>query len=221
MPLILVIDDDEAMRDILRARLEDKYRVIATGDPEQAIALTLEHKPDAVLLDLLMPKFSGFEVCQTLNALSFTQKIPIFIMSGEPAPKHKSFCQNLGASEYFEKPIDFDVLRTRLAAAIGRATPERRTEARIRLHATLKLRGKDSSGRGFEAFVTTENVSVNGFLCVCTTELAKGADVDVFLFGDGEHFVGTANVVRTEMKSTPYPRYGFRFSKKPTDWVLQ
>jgi putative two-component system response regulator len=92
MPRILIIDDDESMRTLLRDRLGASYQIIETGDPEQAIALALQHKPDAVLLDLMMPNFSGFEVCQTLNTLSFTQQIPILIMSGQAATKYTVFC---------------------------------------------------------------------------------------------------------------------------------
>lgn len=221
MQVILIIDDDESMLELLRARLENDYRIIETGDPEQAIALALEHKPDAILLDLFMPKFSGFEVCQTLTALSFTQKIPIFVISGEPATRYKAFCQNLGASGYFEKPIDFELLKADLGTTLRSKWMERRAEVRIRLNATLKLRGKDRFGNAFELFTTTENVSVGGFLCLCTTELEKDAMVDVFLFRESEHFVGIARLARAELKNSPYPRYGFHFIKKPVDWVLQ
>jgi DNA-binding response OmpR family regulator len=92
------------MPGVLRDRLDDGYEIIDTGDPEEAIAPSLQHKPDVVLLDLMMPKFSGLEVCQTLSSLSFTQQIPILIVSGESATKYKTFCQNLGAAGYFEKP---------------------------------------------------------------------------------------------------------------------
>lgn len=221
MPRILIIDDDETMRRLLRDRLEDAYQIIDTGDPEQAIALTLQYKPDAVLLDLMMPKFSGFEVCQTLAALSFTQQIPIFIVSGEAATKYKAFCQNLGSAGYFEKPVDFDLLRGRLDAALRAKRPERRTEVRIRLNVILKLRGKDKHGKPFELFTTTENVSVNGFLCSCTTVLEKDVTVEVFICREGEHYAGTARAVRAEWPDTPNPRYGFRFVSKPTQWVLQ
>src|ERR1700722_10062305 len=115
MPRILIIDDDETMRRLLRARLEDAYHIIDTGDPEQAIALTLQYKPDAILLELMMPNFSGFEVCQNLFALSLAQQIPIFI-SGETAKTCKEFGLNLGSARYFEKPVDFDRLRAGLAA---------------------------------------------------------------------------------------------------------
>jgi DNA-binding response OmpR family regulator len=53
--------------------LSEGYEVIDTVDPEQALGLALEHKPDAILLDLMMPKFSGFELCQSFCSLSYTR----------------------------------------------------------------------------------------------------------------------------------------------------
>jgi DNA-binding response OmpR family regulator len=57
------------MRGLMRARLSDRYEVFDTESPEQTIALALEPRPDAVLLDPMMPKFSGFELCQNFHAL--------------------------------------------------------------------------------------------------------------------------------------------------------
>src|ERR1700722_14040533 len=78
---ILIVDDDEATLNLMRTRLSEDYEVICTIDPEQALGLALEHKPDAVLLDLMMPKFSGFELCQSLRSLSYTSTIPIIAMA--------------------------------------------------------------------------------------------------------------------------------------------
>jgi DNA-binding response OmpR family regulator len=218
---ILIVDDDEGMRDVIRARLEDSYEIIDTGDPDRALAMALEHKPDAILLDLLMPKFSGFEICQTLASLSLTQQIPILIVSVEAAARYKAFCENLSAVGYFDKPIDFEQLRARLTAVLRNKRPERRTEVRVRLSAALKLRGKDKYGTPFELATTTENVSANGFLCACTAALEKDATVEVFLCSAGEPCVGTARAVRADCSSTPYPRYGFRFVAKVGPWILQ
>ena len=55
-----------------------------------ALGLVLEHKPDAVLLDLVMPKVSGFELCQSLRSLSYTARIPVFVITGRPGPKPKN-----------------------------------------------------------------------------------------------------------------------------------
>jgi DNA-binding response OmpR family regulator len=78
---ILTVDDDEATLNLMRTRLSEVYEVICTMDPEKALGLALEHKPDAVLLDLMMPKFSGFELCQSLRSLSYTSAIPIIVIT--------------------------------------------------------------------------------------------------------------------------------------------
>jgi len=64
MGKLLVVDDDEALRRLMRLELSDAYEVIDSGEPEQGLALALEHRPDAILLDLRMPKYSGYELLQ-------------------------------------------------------------------------------------------------------------------------------------------------------------
>lgn len=222
MSKILIVDDDEAMRSLLRMRLSDGYQVADTGDPEQALALALEHKPDAILLDLLMPRFSGFELCQSLHSLSYTSRIPIFIITGEAGAKYREHCETLGAKGYFQKPVDFSALKSALAAVVQGKQVERRAHPRVRMRVNLKLRGTDASGRQFEELTMTENVSAGGFFCPCSAALVKGANVDVFLASPGnqERYAGRAHVVRRE-PSSPWPRYGFQFEQITPEWVLQ
>lgn len=222
MPLILIVDDDEAMRGLIRERLEDAYKIIDTGNPEEALSLALQSKPDCILLDLMMPEFSGFELCQTLASLSFTRLIPIFVITGEPAARYKDSCMNLGAKEYFEKPLNFGQLRSRLAAVLESKQHERRAEVRVRLRALLKLRGTDTSGRKFELLTTTDDVSASGFLCGCHALLERDAIVEVWLRSGGvELQVGRARMVRVEWPNTAWQRHGFRFVEKPHDWILR
>src|ERR1700691_3523340 len=115
MPKILIVDDDEAVRGLLRVRLSDAYQIVETCDPEQALGLALEHKPDAILLDLMMPGFSGFELCQSFHTLSYTSRILIFVIPVEAGTKYKEHCESLGAKGYFHKPVDFHPLRTALS----------------------------------------------------------------------------------------------------------
>lgn len=61
MAKILIVDGDQSMRQLLRLRLADTYEIIDTGEPEQALSLALEHRPEAIFLDLMMPKHSGFQ----------------------------------------------------------------------------------------------------------------------------------------------------------------
>jgi len=222
MPKVLVVDDDETVRRMLRMRLADTYEIVDTGDPEQAVALTLEHKPDAVLMDLMMPGFSGFELCQTLHTLSYTSRIPIFVVTGESGTKYKEHCASLGAKGFFQKPIDFAALKATLATEMRTKLPERRKHKRVQMRVLLRLRGVGADGRTFEQLTTTENISAGGFLANCTATLVKGTPVEVFLTAGGqERFAGRAQAVRKESPGSPWQRYGFQFLETTSDWVLQ
>lgn len=69
MEKLLIVDDDAALRRLMRLELSDTYEVIDSGEPEHGLALALESKPGAILLDLRMPKYSGYELLQNLHIL--------------------------------------------------------------------------------------------------------------------------------------------------------
>lgn len=209
MPRILVIDDDEAVREVIKDNLSAAYEVIDTGDPENALPLTLEHKPDAILLDLWMPGISGFELCRALSSLKFTQQIPIFIISGQDK-RNRAFCQKLGAVGYYTKPIDFGRLKAHLREVV-RPRIERRADVRVQLRVNLTLKGKDRKGSYFEVRAVTENVSKSGFLCACTSSLADVTAVEVSLCGERQLNLGYARLVRVAKAEGLNDRYGFQF----------
>jgi CheY-like chemotaxis protein len=221
MSKILIVDDDEAMRGLLRTRLESSYEVLDTGDPDEALGMALEHKPDAVLLDLIMPKFSGFDLCQSLRSLSYTSRIRVFVITGKGGDEAQEYCKNLGAVGFFQKPVDFNLLKRRLAEELEAQRPERRSETRVRMRVTLKLRGTDTASKPFEEITTTENVSAGGFLCNCSASLATGTMVEVFLVSGMERYVGLARVMRKESSDISWQRYGFHLESKEGQWVLQ
>jgi DNA-binding response OmpR family regulator len=222
MEKILVVDDDNAMRMLIKMRLSDAYETIETGNPVQALELALEHKPRAILLDLMMPDCSGFELCQSLHTFSYPALIPIFVVTGESAAKYRDYMSNLGAAGFFEKPLDFGQLRDRLAAEIQKKPLEKRAHVRVRMNLTLKLKGCDEVQRSFEQLTTTENVSAGGFLCALPLSLSRDASFQVFLSSGGQdHFVGRVRVVRKENPDTPWQRYAFQFLERGAEWILQ
>src|SRR5260370_42077761 len=132
MGKLVIVDDDEALRRLMCLELRDAYEIIDSGEPEQGLALALEHRPDAILLDLRMSKYSGYELLQTFTSFSRTQMIPVIIVSGEAGGQTKEHCKQLGAAGYFEKPIDFDALRACLQQAGSKGPHIPRSEVRVR-----------------------------------------------------------------------------------------
>ncbi len=220
MRRLLFVDDDEAIRKLFRLNLADDYEIIDTADPEEALALAMEHKPDAILLDMHMPKFSGFDLCRTLHSFSQTHLVPILVISGALTDGTKEACAALGASAFFSKPIDFDALKARLAT-IKRHTMVPRSEVRVRLKIPLKLRGSNGNGAEFEETATTENVSLSGFMCYCATPLQNDSVVEVFLAKNGRQRVARARCVRADMREGEPTQYAFRFIEKTDNWILK
>ena len=220
MPRILIIDDDEQVRKALRFQLDDEFEIIDSGSPEEALALALQHKPDAILLDLSMPGYSGYEILQTLSSLSFTQQIPILIVSGEPAAYYKDFCENLGAKGYFQKLVDMNGLRQTLSKMANGSRAKGPAEPSFRLRVMLKLKGIDAAGKPFEMLTSTDTVRVSGFACACNASLKEDAVVEVYLAKQAQKLVGKARLVHVEWPNTPGQRCEMRFVEKPVDWVL-
>jgi DNA-binding response OmpR family regulator len=225
MQKLLIIDDEAPIRRLLRINLEDRYQIVDTGDPELALAAALQSKPNAILLDLRMPNYSGFELCRTFKSITSTQLIPIIIVTGEAGANTKLYCEELGATAYFEKPIDFAALRDGLAKVLEAAQPERRCEVRIRLRVTVKVQGHDLHAKlfqdRFEELCATENVSRSTFFCGCKARLKKDSEVAVSLVSGGPKFLGMARAVRCDDSDANQPRYAFRFVEKDVNWVLQ
>lgn len=220
MRRLLIVDDDEAIRRLFRLNLAEDYEIIDTDNPEQALGLAMEHKPDAILLDFHMPKFSGFDLCRTFHSFSQTQLVPIFVISGALGPEAKEACAALGASGFFSKPIDFDALKSRLAI-VKRHTAVPRSEIRVQLRVQLKLHGTDGRGKEFEEDTSTDNVSLSGFLCSSAVPFQTDSIVDVRLGKNGQQLVGKARCVRTDLRDGEPPQYAFRFIEKTGTWILQ
>src|ERR1700694_3833110 len=128
---------------------------------------------------------------------------------------------DLGAKAYFEKPITFDALLSRLADLLHARRTERRGEVRVRLRVNLRLKGSDEDGKAFSEASTTENLALSSFFCGCTAKLKKDSAIEVFMVRGEEQFAGHARAVRAEATETPYPRYAFAFIERPEDWALR
>jgi DNA-binding response OmpR family regulator len=220
MPRLLVVDGDEAIRRLFDLNLGDDYEIIDTDDPEKARALSLEHKPAAILLDVGMPKLSDPELCQLLHRFSQANLIPILAISSDPCERAQQVCVALGVSGLFPKPIDFEALKARLITLHRRAMVPR-SELRIRLKVPLKLRGTDGNGIDFETATTTDNVSLNGFYGTVPAQILEGGMVEVYLAHDGKQLAGRARCVRKDAREGEPSFYAFRFVERTGNWILR
>jgi CheY-like chemotaxis protein len=222
MRRVLLIEDDDQMRKLIKQRLSDTYEVVDTGDGTEALGLALEHRPDVILLDLMMPRYSGLELCQTLSSVNPTQGIPILVITGQASADTKAYCLSLGAWDYFEKPVDFARLKSTIAEILkGTPKEEQETEATVHLKVIVKLRGKGTQGKEFELLTWTDEVSPSGFLCRCAIPVAKETQVEVFVTSrQGERRIGEAQLKNTFWENMPWQACQFKFVGPVTDWVV-
>jgi DNA-binding response OmpR family regulator len=118
-PLILIVDDNLTNLDILQARLEaHNYKILTATDGEMGLAMAKEKQPDLILLDIMMPKMDGIEVCQHLRADSSLPFMPIIMVTAKADPKDVVAGLEAGGDEYLTKPVDHAALVARVKSML-------------------------------------------------------------------------------------------------------
>ena len=118
---ILVVDDEEDLLDLIEYNLKQEgFKVFTADRGTKGIEMAKEHKPDLVLLDLMMPGMSGYEVCEALRADSATQHTPIIFLTAKDDEASEIEGLNKGADDYITKPISTVKLVSRIKALLRR-----------------------------------------------------------------------------------------------------
>mgnify|MGYP003334434508 CR=1 FL=1 len=114
-PTILVVDDTPENLSLMSALLKKNYRVRVANSGEKALsAVRQSSQPDLILLDIMMPGMSGYEVCESLKQDPATRKIPIIFLTALNAPDEQKKGLELGAADYITKPINPPILMARV-----------------------------------------------------------------------------------------------------------
>jgi len=118
-PWILVADDSAENREILSARLAaNGYHVLTASDGEQALAVARAEQPDLILLDVMMPKVNGLDVCRRLKADASLPFMPVILVTARGDTQDIVAGLEAGADEYLTKPVDQTALLARVKAAL-------------------------------------------------------------------------------------------------------
>lgn len=115
---VLVVEDNADVRNYIAYCLKDRYQIIMAENGKEGIEKALEHSPDLIISDLMMPEKNGLEVCETLKTNVITSHIPIILLTAKVGQADKIEGLSLGADAYLAKPFDKEELLVRIDSLI-------------------------------------------------------------------------------------------------------
>jgi two-component system phosphate regulon response regulator PhoB len=123
-PYVLVVEDEDALSTLLHYNLEKEgYRVSLAADGEEALTQIDEQLPDLIVLDWMLPKVSGIEVCRRLRGRAETRNVPIIMLTARGEETDRIRGLDTGADDYIVKPFSMVELTARIRAVLRRIRP--------------------------------------------------------------------------------------------------
>lgn len=114
LPLVLIVEDNKDLRNFVKTTVEEHYKVLTAEDGQKGERMALEHVPDIVITDVMMPKMDGYQLCSNLKKNPKTSHIPIIMLTAKAGQTHKMEGLTQGVDSYLTKPIDIDELHLRM-----------------------------------------------------------------------------------------------------------
>jgi two-component system phosphate regulon response regulator PhoB len=123
-PYILVVEDEDALATLLKYNLDKEgHQIAVAADGEEALTMIDERLPDLVVLDWMLPKVSGIEVCRRLRAKTETRNLPIIMLTARGEESDRIRGLDVGADDYIVKPFSMSELAARVRAVLRRIRP--------------------------------------------------------------------------------------------------
>jgi putative two-component system response regulator len=138
-PLILAVDDEATNLQLLRQILQDHYRLLFAKDGARALDLARQERPDLVLLDVMMPGMSGYEVCAALKAHAATAAIPVIFVTALTDTDDELEGFEAGAVDYIIKPVSPPIVRARVRTHLSLVRMEELRATRLAIVQRLGL----------------------------------------------------------------------------------
>jgi two-component system, OmpR family, phosphate regulon response regulator PhoB len=124
MRTLLIAEDEEGIRALVKMTLaRNEYEILEAVDGEEALALAREHRPELILLDVMMPGLSGFEVCRALKDDPITAQATVVMLSARTQEADREQGMASGADDYFTKPFSPIALLRKIDEVYGRDEP--------------------------------------------------------------------------------------------------
>ena len=148
MGTILIVEDYDDVRRMLKVLLEsEKFRVLEAATGSEALNVIRDHRPDAILMDLALPGFDGFETIRRIRAIDGFQNTPIIVLTAYTGPSTYETALRAGSNYFMPKPIDFDELAVLLEDILsdrntGNSKQKRPASQRAMLKTNPPLRPK-------------------------------------------------------------------------------
>ncbi len=176
---ILVIDDDEQMLQVVGMMLRrGGHQALLANTPQQGLAHIVEQKPDLVVLDVMMPGMSGYELCRQVRARAELADLPILILSARSQEVDRQAGLQSGATDYLSKPIMSQALLQRIDELLSQRFPASRTAAEGFVLSFFSLRG--GVGRTTLAVNLAAALRAQGRGGVCLVELTPSGGQAAF-----------------------------------------
>ena len=119
---ILVCDDDDGLRELMKVTLGGGYRYVEATDGEAAISACRTERPDLVLLDVMLPGASGLEVLQTLRRDRGLRDVPVIVVSAWQSPDDQAAAATAGADDFLGKPFELEDLTEAVSRLLERGS---------------------------------------------------------------------------------------------------
>lgn len=134
-PVVLVVDDSPTVRKIVQLTLQrERIHVVTAGDGLSALAAVADEQPDLILLDIMLPKMDGYNICQVVRRNLAYRDLPIIMLSGKDGLFDKMRGKLAGSTEYMTKPFDSAELVQTVRRHLDNATVRERAAQRAARH---------------------------------------------------------------------------------------
>lgn len=132
-PCLLLVDDEPSNLQVLRLALQADYRLVFATDGRRALQLAREHRPDLILLDIMMPELDGYAVCRILQEDPATDRIPVIFCTARADSQGEALGLEAGAVDYITKPLYPPVVRARVRTHLSLVRAEELQHTRLQI----------------------------------------------------------------------------------------